>query len=144
MIDPFLKPPPKKPTVHLNCGPGQDSHERFALQAEAESLRQTVEKIAMQVGGAWLQGSWQNGFQLVASGSHLYIYIICIWMVCVLNHFHLPLVAVINSQCTCVLKSPNPWLVHPSISTEHAMLTKSSMDWDADTDPTYVRCCETG
>ncbi|CAL1157937.1 unnamed protein product [Cladocopium goreaui] len=27
----------------------QDSHERFALQAEAESLRQTVEKIAMQV-----------------------------------------------------------------------------------------------
>jgi hypothetical protein len=74
MIDPFLKPPPKKTTVHLNCGPGQDSHERFALQAEAESLRQTVEKIAMQVGGAWLQGSWQNGFQLVASGSHLYIY----------------------------------------------------------------------
>ena len=74
----------------------------------------------------------------------IYIYIICIWMVCVLNHFHLPLVAVINSQCTCVLKSPNPWLVHPSISTEHAMLTKSSMDWDDDTDPTYVRCCETG
>lgn len=27
----------------------QDSHERFALQAEAESLRQTVEKLAMQV-----------------------------------------------------------------------------------------------
>ena len=127
MIDPFLKPPPKKPTVHLNCGPGQDSHERFALQAEAESLRQTVEKIAMQVGGAWLQGSWQNGFQLVASGSHLYIYIIiCIWMVCVLNHFHLA-ISGCNKFPVYVCAEVTPWLVHPS----------------ADADPT-VRCCETG
>ena len=50
MIDPLLKPPRKTSTARLNCGPGQDSHERFALQAEAESLRQTVEKLAMQVG----------------------------------------------------------------------------------------------
>lgn len=41
-------------SLELGCVGGDallwmDSHERFALQAEAESLRQTVEKIAMQV-----------------------------------------------------------------------------------------------
>ena len=44
----------------FHSAPGQDSHERFALQAEAESLRQTVEKLAMQVAGK------VGPFQLVA------------------------------------------------------------------------------
>ena len=143
MIDPFLKPAPKKTTVHLNCGPGQDSHERFALQAEAESLRQTVEKIAMQVGCAWLQGSWQNGFQLVASGSHLdNLY---------MNDLRIESFPFGHYSSGCnkfpvyVCAEVTKPMVGSPISTEHAMLTKSSMDWDADAQiPQRVRCCETG
>ena len=57
----------------------------------------------------------------------IYIYIIiCIWMVCVLNHFHLA-ISGCNKFPVYVCAEVTPWLVHPS----------------ADADPT-VRCCETG